>query len=93
MGTAVNGGVRVGQKLDLGIDHLLRLLARGGGIEVRERVTVHLLREQREIGADGGEIQRGHGGNGHPSSVRAAGLEGSGSAVPGLADRGSTVPG
>ena len=48
---AVDVGVVGGVETRDGVDHRARLLRRGGVVEVDERLAVHLLGEDREVGA------------------------------------------
>src|SRR5260370_41799325 len=51
--------VRVGDSVvvDNGVEHRLRLLCRRGVVEIDQRMTVLLLREQREVGAEAGYVE------------------------------------
>ena len=53
----VRGGVEAGQR----VEHRLRLLRRGGGVEVGERAPVDLAGEDREVGADRVDVEHGCG--------------------------------
>ena len=74
----VHGGVRVREEVALGIQNGARTLARRAGVEVDERMPVHLLGEDREVLLQRGGIERvgrrgggGLGGRGrHPSRLR-----------------------
>src|SRR6185437_1129747 len=52
-----------------GVEHLPRLLRAGCGIEVRERLAVDLLLEDREVGAQSLRVKRGSSCHGHRAIV------------------------
>src|SRR2546429_9763765 len=43
--------------LDNGVEHRLRLLGRGGVVEIDQGVSVLPLGEQREVGAEAGDVE------------------------------------
>jgi hypothetical protein len=54
----VHGGVRVREEVALGIENGARTLARRAGVEIDERMPVHLLGEDREVLLQRGGIER-----------------------------------
>ncbi len=50
-----------------GVEHHLRLLGRGGRVEVDDRLAVHLPLQQGEVGLDGGHVELGAIGQRHAS--------------------------
>src|SRR5439155_11642565 len=54
---AVHIGVGGAVILGNGVEHRLRLLGGRGVVEIDQRVTVLPLREQREVGAEAGDVE------------------------------------
>src|SRR3989454_1620906 len=57
--TLFRSHVRIGGSviLDNGVEHRLRLLGRGGVVEIDQGVSVLPLGEQREVGAEAGDVE------------------------------------
>ncbi len=80
---AVDGGVRPGEEVHLGVDDRLRLLARRARVEIDQALAVDALPEDREVRAECRGVRedgrRGCGcGSGHPSRLRGMPLPGAG---------------
>jgi hypothetical protein len=64
-------GVFVPVRVVHAVEHRVRLLRRGAGVEIDQPVPVDLFREDREVGSDLGEIE-GHSFSSHPSITPAS---------------------
>ena len=61
VGAAVDVGIVMGVEVGQGVDDGLRLLRRRGVVEPGERLAVDVVIEDREVAADGGNVEQAAG--------------------------------